>query len=78
MESFRPELILISAGFDSRIHDSLGEFTLRDEDFAALTRLMLTVAAKHASGRLVSILEGGYNLSGLGAACVALVRALIG
>src|SRR5579862_1599479 len=67
-EKFKPELVLLSAGFDSRNGDPLGQFTLSDADFAELTGLMLEVADKHAGGRLVSVLEGGYNLAGLAAA----------
>lgn len=77
MESFRPELVLISAGFDSRIHDPLGGLTLDDEDFVDLTRLLLDLADRHARGRLVSVLEGGYNLGGLAAAATAHVRTLV-
>ncbi|MDP6544420.1 MAG: histone deacetylase [Phycisphaerae bacterium] len=62
---FKPELVLISAGFDSRLGDPLGGFCLTDEDFAELTGIMLDIARKHASGRLVSTLEGGYNPTGL-------------
>ncbi len=65
MEDFRPELVLISAGFDSRKGDPLGNFLLSDQDFTDLTGLLVLIAAKHASGRLVSVLEGGYNLGGL-------------
>ncbi|MDP6637281.1 MAG: histone deacetylase [Phycisphaerae bacterium] len=64
-DTFKPELVLISAGFDSRIEDPLGGFALTDEDFAELTGIMLDIARKHAGGRLVSTLEGGYNPSGL-------------
>src|SRR5436853_2721568 len=76
-EKFKPELVLISAGFDSRIEDPLGNFKLTDEDFMDLTRLVKKIAADHAGGRVVSILEGGYNLDGLGKAAAAHVRALI-
>jgi acetoin utilization deacetylase AcuC-like enzyme len=75
-ERFRPDLVLVSAGFDSRMADPLGRFTLLDTDFAELTRLVLEIADKHAGGRLVSVLEGGYNLSGLGSAAAAHVGAL--
>jgi acetoin utilization deacetylase AcuC-like enzyme len=75
-ERFRPELVLISAGFDSRVGDLLGRFTLTDQDFADLTRIVLAMAAKHSSGRLVSVLEGGYNLTGLASAAAAHVGAL--
>jgi acetoin utilization deacetylase AcuC-like enzyme len=76
VENFRPDLILISAGFDSRIGDPLGQFLLTDEDFRELTTVMLDVAEKHCKGRLVSVLEGGYNLEGLALAAEAHVRAL--
>jgi acetoin utilization deacetylase AcuC-like enzyme len=76
-DHFQPDLVLISAGFDSRIGDPLGGFKLEDRDFADLTTLMLEIADRHASGRLVSVLEGGYNLSGLGTASTAHVKALL-
>ena len=75
-QSFRPDLVLVSAGFDSRLGDPLGEFTLHDDDFRDLTNLMLEVADATAGGKLVSVLEGGYNLDGLAAASAAHVRAL--
>ena len=77
MEKFRPELVLISAGFDSRMEDPLGHFLLTDEDFADLTRMVLKIAKQHAGGRVVSMLEGGYNLRGLASAATAHVAALI-
>jgi len=77
-DAFQPDLVLVSAGFDSRIDDPLGGFRLTDEDFADLTRIMKEIAAKHCSGRLVSTLEGGYALDGLAAAAAAHVRALVG
>ena len=73
---FRPELVLISAGFDSRMEDPLGHFLLTDEDFADLTRIVLNIAKNHAGGRVVSLLEGGYNLRGLASAATAHVAAL--
>ena len=76
-EKFRPQLVLISAGFDSRAGDPLGHFQLTDEDFADLTRMLRGVADRHSGGRIVSILEGGYNLPGLASAAVAHVAALI-
>ncbi|MGA2589787.1 MAG: histone deacetylase [Bryobacteraceae bacterium] len=75
-QDFRPDLVLISAGFDSREGDPLGRFTLSDQDFADLTTLLMEIADDHAGGRLVSVLEGGYNLSGLASAAVAHVKAL--
>jgi acetoin utilization deacetylase AcuC-like enzyme len=77
MESFRPELILISAGFDARIGDPLGNLTLTDEDFAYMTSFLMDMANRYAGGRLVSVLEGGYDLGGLAAAVTAHVRVLV-
>ncbi len=77
MREFKPEIVFISAGFDSRIDDPLGGFTLSDTDFADLTRVMLKIAEEHAGGRLVSVLEGGYALDGLGLAVAAHVEALV-
>jgi acetoin utilization deacetylase AcuC-like enzyme len=74
--AFKPELTLISAGFDSRLGDPLGQFTLVDHDFADLTRILLEIADQFSGGRLISVLEGGYNLSGLGSAAAAHVGAL--
>ncbi|HEV3117016.1 MAG TPA: histone deacetylase [Gemmataceae bacterium] len=76
-EAFKPGLVLISAGFDSRIGDPLGNFMLADADFADLTKVMREIADKHAGGRLVSVLEGGYNLEGLAAGIRAHVTALM-
>jgi acetoin utilization deacetylase AcuC-like enzyme len=75
-DRFRPDLVMISAGFDSRIDDLLGGFTLTDDDFADLTRTVMAMAAKHAGGRIVSVLEGGYTLSGLASAAAAHVETL--
>lgn len=69
---FRPDLVLISAGFDSRVGDLLGRFTLTDEDFADLTRTVMELT----DGRVVSVLEGGYSLEGLAGAAAAHVAAL--
>jgi acetoin utilization deacetylase AcuC-like enzyme len=57
-----PDLVLISAGFDSRMNDPLGRFRLTDTEVKELAGLLLDIAAKYSNGRLVSILEGGYNL----------------
>ncbi len=75
-DRIKPELVLISAGFDSRVGDPLGNFLLTDADFADLTNVMLEIADKHAGGRVVSVLEGGYSLTGLAAAVRAHVLAL--
>jgi acetoin utilization deacetylase AcuC-like enzyme len=71
MQRFRPELVLLSAGFDARIDDPLGKLLLTDEDYVDLTTLVLELASQHAGGRLVSVLEGGYNLPGLASAAAA-------
>jgi len=67
-KEFKPELTLISAGFDSRFGDPLGRFKVNDEGFRELTKIMLEIANIAGDGRLVSILEGGYNLKGLASA----------
>ena len=67
-ERFRPQLVMISAGFDSRAGDPLGQFTLTDADFAELTAIIAEIARQHAEGRVVSVLEGGYALDGLSSA----------
>jgi acetoin utilization deacetylase AcuC-like enzyme len=76
--AFKPDLVLISAGFDSRVNDPLGQFLLTDADFRELTALLLDAAAEFCDGRVVSVLEGGYNLEGLALASEAHVRALMG
>ena len=76
MDRFRPDLVLVSAGFDSRIGDLLGRFTLTDQDFTDLTASVMEIADRHAKGRVVSLLEGGYSLPGLGSAAAAHVARL--
>ncbi len=70
-DRLRPQLVLISAGFDSHRTDPIGSLGLETEDFAELTRIVRGIAAVHAGGRIVSVLEGGYNPPVL-ADCVAL------
>jgi len=76
LRAFGPDLILVSAGFDSRAGDPLGRFLLTDADFSELTLLMVEAAERFCDGRLVALLEGGYDLSGLALAAEAHVRAL--
>jgi len=76
VSDFKPDLVMISAGFDSRIDDPLGQFLLNDQDFTDLTLFMRELAHETAGGRVVSVLEGGYNLDGLAAAATSHVRAL--
>ena len=73
---FAPDLVMISAGFDSRIDDPLGQLRLTDANFAELTRTMTKFADEYCQGRLISVLEGGYNLSGLASAVTSHVQAL--
>jgi len=77
MDEFRPSLVLISSGFDSRRGDPLGRFVLSDADFRELTEIVLGIAEKHAGGRVVSVLEGGYSLEGLARAVTAHVQTLM-
>ena len=70
-DRLRPQLVMISAGFDSHRTDPIGSLGLETEDFAELTRIVRDVAGAHAGGRIVSVLEGGYNPPVL-AECVAL------
>ncbi len=75
---FRPDLVIVSAGFDSRVDDLLGGFQVTDQGFRELTRIMLEIAEIAGNGRLVSVLEGGYSLSGLASAAEAHVDELVG
>lgn len=70
-DSCRPDLILVSAGFDAHADDPIGSLGLETEDFGELTKLVQQIAATHSAGRLVSMLEGGYNVERL-ADCVEL------
>jgi acetoin utilization deacetylase AcuC-like enzyme len=63
---FPPDLIIISAGFDSRRGDPLGGLMLEDNDFEEMTKQVMDMADRHAAGRVISVLEGGYNLDTLG------------
>ncbi|WP_422926944.1 histone deacetylase [Singulisphaera sp. PoT] len=70
-DHIRPELVLISAGFDAHAEDPVGSLGLETEDFDPMTQLVVEIAETHAQGRIVSLLEGGYNVSRL-AGCVDL------
>jgi acetoin utilization deacetylase AcuC-like enzyme len=78
VDAFAPDLIIISAGFDAHVRDPLGGGgqALEAEDFAWATRAIADVANRHAKGRVVSSLEGGYDLQALGSSALAHVRAL--
>jgi acetoin utilization deacetylase AcuC-like enzyme len=77
LEEFKPEMIFISAGFDGHREDELGNLGLVEADYAWITQRVLDVAQRFAQGRVVSCLEGGYNLSALGRSVAAHVRTLI-
>jgi acetoin utilization deacetylase AcuC-like enzyme len=76
IDAFQPEFLLISAGFDAREHDPIGGLRWTDQTFEEMTRRCLVLADRWAGGRIVSVLEGGYNPQGLASAAVAHVRAL--
>lgn len=77
-ERCRPELVLISAGFDAHRLDPIGSLGLESEDFTALTRMVLQVARTHCGGRCVSLLEGGYNVTALAECVILHLRELLG
>ena len=77
LDDFRPSLIIISAGFDAHRRDPLAQLMLVEDDYAWITGRLADCARRHADGRLVSSLEGGYDLQALGASAAAHVRALM-
>jgi len=78
LEAFRPQMIFISAGFDAHREDDLGQLGLVEADYAWITQRIKAVADRHAGGRIVSSLEGGYNLSALARSVAAHLRVLAG
>jgi acetoin utilization deacetylase AcuC-like enzyme len=74
---FHPDLVIISAGFDSHRADPLGNLMLEDSDFAEMTKDVLRLAEKYSAGRVVSLLEGGYNLDVLGGSVRSHLTALL-
>ncbi len=76
LEAFGPQMIFISAGFDAHREDDLGQLGLVEADYAWITGKLMDVADRYAKGRIVSTLEGGYNLSALGRSVAAHVRTL--
>ena len=77
LRDFRPELLVISAGFDAHVRDPLANLNLLEADFDWATRKLLEIAEKTANGRVVSVLEGGYDLQGLANSAAAHVTALM-
>ena len=78
LQKFAPELIIISAGFDAHYRDPLASLNVKAEDFGWVTRKLMDVADVSAGGRIVSVLEGGYDLQGLKESVAAHVTALMG
>jgi acetoin utilization deacetylase AcuC-like enzyme len=76
LHAFRPQMIFVSAGFDAHRDDDLGEMCLVEADYAWITRQVMAVAREHAQGRIVSCLEGGYDLSALARSVVAHIKVL--
>ena len=78
MHDFSPEMVFVSAGFDAHIADDVADLRYNDSDFDWLTEQALNIANEHASGRLVSTLEGGYELSALARCAANHIRLLAG
>jgi acetoin utilization deacetylase AcuC-like enzyme len=77
LDGFAPDLVIVSAGFDAHRRDPLGQLELEDADYAWITAQIRALAEAACGGRLVSVLEGGYDLEALASAAAAHVRALI-
>ena len=76
LEAFAPEMVFISAGFDAHREDEMGQMGLVEADYAWMTEQIKAVAARHAKGRIVSCLEGGYHLDALARSVAAHIRVL--
>jgi acetoin utilization deacetylase AcuC-like enzyme len=77
LDAFRPEFVVVSAGFDAHKNDPRAQLMLDEEDYIWVTEKLLEIASRHAHGRLVATLEGGYDLAALGASVAAHVRMLM-
>ena len=78
LERFAPELILVSAGFDAHRDDPLADMLLTERDFAWITYEIMELAKRFAQGRVISTLEGGYNLNALGHSAATHIKILAG
>jgi len=76
LDEFRPQMIFVSAGFDAHREDDLGQMGLVEADYAYMTDRLMGVARRHSDNRIVSTLEGGYNLSALARSVAAHVKTL--
>lgn len=77
LDEFAPQLILVSAGFDGHAEDDMSQFLLKEEDYHWISLKLKEIADKHCDGRIVSCLEGGYNLSALGRSVVAHLKGIL-
>jgi len=78
LEAFRPQLLFFSAGFDGHREDDMAQFGLVEADYIWITEQVMDVAARHAESRIVSVLEGGYDLSSLGRSVAAHIKTMAG
>lgn len=78
LESFKPQMLFISAGFDAHVEDPLASLSLQDADFVWITKKLMDLADRHCDGRIVSMLEGGYALPALSRSATAHIRGLMG
>jgi acetoin utilization deacetylase AcuC-like enzyme len=78
IDAFQPELLLISAGFDAHREDDMASLSLVESDYAWVTQTLLDLATKHGQGRVVSVLEGGYELHALGRSVMTHLKVLSG
>jgi len=76
LDKFKPEVLLISAGFDAHREDPLAQMNVSEDGFEQITRRLVAVADQHCGARVVSVLEGGYNLRALGRSVVKHLIAL--
>jgi len=77
LEQFKPQMVFVSAGFDAHAEDPLASLSLVDDDYVWITRQIKDIAERHAEGRIVSMLEGGYALPALSRCASAHVRELM-
>ena len=78
LEAFRPQMLFFSAGFDGHREDDMAQFGLVEADYIWITEQVMEVAARHAESRIVSVLEGGYDLSSLGRSVAAHIKTMAG
>jgi len=77
LDAFKPQLVMISAGFDAHKEDPMGQLRLSESDFTWITDRLMDVAERHSEGKVVSVLEGGYNIDALGRAAFCHIKSLM-